>query len=501
MSCWRSLRKDKEEMEKNSRKSLKRRLIFMVTTLITISVLMACSLMLERSYRNKKESLVKELNLLSRMLGGNASAAIEFNNTDDATAVLGTLQEKKTVDKAAIYVDGRLFASYLKEDSITPMPDIMAINGKELEYFGDKVQVRQQLSLESTAVIVIINDLGEMKKAFYAEVTTSLFVIFIVIVITLLLAIKLQGKVTAPVLELSLIANEISIDKDYSSRAKVFDNDEIGDLSLAFNEMLSEIEIRDKEVKHERNVAEEKAREAIEANERVKIEERHRIQAESANRMKSEFLANMSHEIRTPMNAILGFSELLEKEVQSSKAMDYLHSIHSSGRSLLNLINDILDLSKVESGKLELSYTPVDIRYLLKEFESIFMQKIEQKGITFLVDIDPQVPTGLILDETRIRQVLFNLIGNAIKFTKQGYVRVHAEGGIEPDGGCSIVFTVEDTGIGIDEAQQERVFAAFEQAGGLMNIYANEKTDRMLMGWEVPATWFQSLNSFFIIVV
>jgi PAS domain S-box-containing protein len=149
--------------------------------------------------------------------------------------------------------------------------------------------------------------------------------------------------------------------------------------------------------------------------------------AESANRAKSEFLANMSHEIRTPMNAVIGFSELLSTLVTDKKQKSYLDSIQTAGKSLLTLINDILDLSKIEAGRLEIQYEAVNPYIIFNELKQIFALRIAEQNIEFIVDIDKILPPALVLDETRLRQVLFNLIGNAIKFTEKGYIKLSAQ--------------------------------------------------------------------------
>ncbi|MBK7868665.1 MAG: hypothetical protein IPJ75_17645 [Ignavibacteriales bacterium] len=133
--------------------------------------------------------------------------------------------------------------------------------------------------------------------------------------------------------------------------------------------------------------------------------------AENANRAKSEFLANMSHEIRTPMNAILGFAELLDSQLTDQKSKDYLKGISAGGKNLLSLINDILDLSKIEAGKLNINYEPLNVSRLVSELEQVFQPKIKEKGVDFNVEIATNIPSGLFLDETRLRQILLNLIG------------------------------------------------------------------------------------------
>lgn len=192
-------------------------------------------------------------------------------------------------------------------------------------------------------------------------------------------------------------------------------------------------------------------------------------QAESANHAKSEFLANMSHEIRTPMTAILGFTEILKGKIKEAKPAHYLQAIYSSGNSLLRLINDILDLSKVEAGKLKLEYSAMSPKDLFQEMRTIFSQKIKDKGLELLIEIPDQLPSSLILDEIRLRQILINLIGNAIKFTESGYIKLAVDYRYPDDikhSTLDLIFSVEDTGIGIPEDECEKIFEAFEQQKG-----------------------------------
>ena len=190
--------------------------------------------------------------------------------------------------------------------------------------------------------------------------------------------------------------------------------------------------------------------------------------AEAANDAKSEFLANMSHEIRTPMNAILGFSELLHGLVRDERQKSYLSAIASSGKTLLTIINDILDLSKIEAGRLELQYDSISLGTVLQEIRQIFSQKAEQKDLDLLLEIDPAMPAGLLLDEVRLRQIMINVVGNAIKFTESGHVRMAAHGRMTPDrpGRIGLVIEIEDSGIGIPEHELQRIFESFSQQSG-----------------------------------
>lgn len=190
--------------------------------------------------------------------------------------------------------------------------------------------------------------------------------------------------------------------------------------------------------------------------------------AEKANFAKSEFLANMSHEIRTPMNAILGFTDLLREDESDSGKLHYLNTIHSSGQALLTLINDILDLSKIESGKMELQYSAVSLKNLFTEVKDIFSQKCAEQGIHFVIAEKDLNTAPLIIDKIRLRQILINLVGNAIKFTPKGAITLSLEVQYkeETESSVNLCITVSDTGIGISPDQQQTIFEAFTQTKG-----------------------------------
>ncbi len=189
-------------------------------------------------------------------------------------------------------------------------------------------------------------------------------------------------------------------------------------------------------------------------------------QAEESNKMKSRFLANMSHEIRTPMNSVIGFTEILSKLVTDKTQASYLETIRNSSKNLLILINDILDLSKIEAGKMVVDQGPVSLNSLFESLQDIFRPQIESKQLELITHIDESIPESIRLSEVRLRQTLFNLVGNAIKFTHAGTIKMlAAKGPANNDGRFELIIEVIDTGLGIAEDQQERIFKAFYQTG------------------------------------
>src|SRR5438270_12661362 len=243
-------------------------------------------------------------------------------------------------------------------------------------------------------------------------------------------------------------------EKNYAIRAVKYTKDDLGLLVDGFNEMLAEVEKRDLTLKAE-----------VEARTRINQElETARQAAEAASRAKSEFLANMSHEIRTPMNGVIGMTELALDTELTAEQREYLETVKSSAASLMFVINDILDFSKIEAGKLQLNSVEFDLEDLLANVVKSFALRAHQKGLELLHEMANEIPRILIGDPDRLRQILVNLIGNALKFTDRGEVVTRVTQKSRTDTQVDLHFSVSDTGIGISPEKQSVIFDAFAQA-------------------------------------
>src|SRR5579875_250408 len=276
--------------------------------------------------------------------------------------------------------------------------------------------------------------------------------------LSLLVVSGVQRFVSGPLLALARIAEAVSRQHDFSLRARTEGNDEVGRLVASFNEMLGEIEARDRQLQTHRAELEETVAKRT-AELAAALED-----ARAAARAKAEFLANMSHEIRTPMNGVIGMLSVMDAQRLDPVQRDMLETARSSAESLLALINDILDFSEMDAGKLTLERVEVELRPLAQEVATLLAAAAHAKGVEVACLVRSAVPPIVLSDPIRLRQIMINLLGNAVKFTPRGEVRLVLDA-IEPAGDQHrIEITVSDTGIGMDATTVAKLIQPFTQA-------------------------------------
>ena len=434
-------------------------------TILVVSLLSSTAYVVIESGR-ARSAIVDELKTIAGIVADNSTAALVFNDPSSADETLSALKAKTDIIGAAIFRrNGSLFATYaagspdyrplgqqaakerpLSAGSIANQP---ALEGglNAVRFYDDLLELVAPILLDGEVVgtLVFRSNLDQIASSLWTYILIALAVMLFSLGIAFVLISRMQRVISTPIERLRKTMETVSAKQDYTVRAESHGRDELGSVIDGLNHMLAQIQ------RHE------------------EVQRKAHQQAEAANRAKSEFLANMSHELRTPLNAILGFSEVLMREMAGPlgqpRYREYATDIHDSGRHLLAVINDILDLSKIEAGRVELVDGEIEVGALARKAMRLLAERAEQAKVEIRLLSEPNLPS-LIADERLVRQALLNLLSNAVKFTPRGG-RVEVCLSLAADGAFCV--RVRDTGIGIAESDMTRVLTPFSQVESTLN--------------------------------
>ena len=446
---------------------IRRKLTLLILVITGTSLLLFAALSGFNQIRLLRRSMIDNLNILAESIAELSTAALSFRSVTSAGQILTTLKADPDIELAVLYTKDKVaFASYVNPQyAVTArLPNSLPDTGEEF-IFQDhtiKLQLFYPITLDGQSIGVLYI-LTNTNKALAQLVDSAILLVvsfLLVLAVTLLLSSRLQQLMTKPVFSLARTARKISEEGDYSIRVKRKYGDEIGNLIDDFNNMLEAIEIRDAELNKHRHNLENLVRERTEEL-RAKRDE-----ALAAAKAKSEFLANMSHEIRTPMNGVIGVLSLLRDAPLNEQYRRLLDSASRSADSLLLIINDILDFSKIDAGKIDFESIIFDLRELMEETSELFIDAVNLKNIDLICFVPIPIHCRIKGDPTRLRQILTNLVSNAVKFTDNGEVVLQVELVEKEENQQILRFSVEDTGIGIAGNVIDRLFEKFTQADG-----------------------------------
>lgn len=454
-------------------RSVRQKLLLIVLLANILALVAAGSALLYHDLNEYRNTTAAALTTLASILAEGSAVALDFDDADVAQENLALLEANPSIVVGAIFTnEGELFARYGDPDypHVLPSPPL---NNDSFRFHNRELIVSRQVETPNgVAGSVYLVQQFNLATWLSSYLTILALILAMSLGLSLFISTRLQRWISVPIQAISSVARQVTVNHHYHLRAAKITQDEIGQLADDFNDMLRTLE---HEIA-ERTTAEQEIRQLnTDLEQRVeqrtaelKIANQHLLirteEAESANRAKAAFLANMSHEIRTPMNAILGLAYLLEQSELDADSADLVRKIRNAGRSLQSIINDVLDLSKIDAERLEIEHVPFDIAEVIDNLVSITAANLGDKDIELIVSPAPDIKGQLVGDALRLEQVLINLVGNAIKFTERGSIIVDIQKVTQHDNHVELRFSIKDTGIGIPPENQAQIFSAFSQA-------------------------------------